>query len=177
MKFETNRLIIRHPNMDDAADIFRNYAQDSEVTKYLTWKPHKELKETQRWIQYCIENANTKSSLVFVLYSKEATEAIGMIDFRLEGFKAHFGYVLARRYWNQGLMTEAMQPLIEYFNENPNIYRLWAAHDIENEASGKVMLKLGMRCEGVMSGKLIYPNISSEPRDSTYYSLDCRRYI
>ena len=139
MKFETNRLIIRHPNMDDAADIFRNYAQDSEVTKYLTWKPHKELKETQRWIQYCIENANTKSSLVFVLYSKEASEAIGMIDFRLEGFKAHFGYVLARRYWNQGLMTEAMQPLIEYFNENPNIYRLWAAHDIENEASGKVM--------------------------------------
>ena len=177
MKFETNRLIIRHPNMDDAADIFRNYAQDSEVTKYLTWKPHKELKETQRWIQYCIENANTKSSLVFVLYSKEASEAIGMIDFRLEGFKAHFGYVLARRYWNQGLMTEAMQPLIEYFNENPSIYRLWAAHDIENEASGKVMLKLGMRCEGVMSGKLIYPNISSEPRDSIYYSLDCRRYI
>ncbi len=177
MNFETNRLIIRHPRVEDAEDIFINYAQDVEVTKYLTWVPHKELKDTQRWVQYCVANANTESSLMFVLCLKETAEVIGMIDFRLEGFKAHFGFVLAKKYWNQGLMTEAMQPLIEYFNENPNIYRLWAAHDIENEASGKVMLKLGMRCEGVMSGKLIYPNISSEPRDSTYYSLDCRRYF
>lgn len=56
---------------------------------------------------------------MFVLCLKESAEVIGMIDFRLEGFKAHFGFVLARKYWNQGLMTEAMQPLIEYFNETP----------------------------------------------------------
>lgn len=174
MIVETNRLIIRHPRVEDAEDIFRNYAQDGEVTKYLTWKPHKELKETQRWVQYCVANANTEKSLMLTLYSKGSSEVIGMIDFRLEGFKAHLGYVLAKEYWNQGLMTEAMQPVIQYLYENPNIYRVWAVHDIENEASGKVMLKLGMQFEGVISDSQIYPNISNEPRDVKCYSLDCR---
>lgn len=31
MEFETIRLIVRSPNLNDAKDIYKNYAQDSEV--------------------------------------------------------------------------------------------------------------------------------------------------
>ncbi|MFC3911948.1 GNAT family N-acetyltransferase [Pseudaeromonas sharmana] len=174
MKFETSRLIIRPPVIEDAEDIFRNYAQDSEVTRYLTWRPHRELKETLSWVNFCVQNCNTQSSVIFVIYAKETHETIGMIDFRLEGYKAHCGYVLAKKYWNQGVMTEAMQPVIHYLATSGNIYRIWAVHDVENEASGKVLEKLGMRCEGVVAASLRHPNISNEPRDGVYYSLDCR---
>lgn len=173
VKFETNRLIIRPPCIDDAADIFKNYAQDREVTRYLTWRPHSEFSETQRWVNYCVDHADTPSSLIFVITPKDTAEVIGMIDVRLEGCKAHLGYVLAKPYWNHGVMTEAMRPVIDYVAAKPDIYRIWAAHDIDNDASGRVMLKLGMRYEGVVSATLRHPNISDQPRDGKYYSLDC----
>ena len=60
-----------------------------------------------------------------------------MIDFRFDGFQTDFGYVLARRYLNQGLMTEAMLPLIRHVYSLPNIYRIWATHDIDNPDPAK----------------------------------------
>ena len=37
---ETNRLILRRYVSDDAAAMFKNWAPDSEVTKYLMWRRH-----------------------------------------------------------------------------------------------------------------------------------------
>ncbi|MBR2067612.1 MAG: GNAT family N-acetyltransferase, partial [Solobacterium sp.] len=37
---ETSRLILRKLNDDDAEAMFRNWASDNEVTKYLTWPTH-----------------------------------------------------------------------------------------------------------------------------------------
>ena len=37
---ETSRLILRQARMEDAEVMFRNWANDAEVTKYLTWPPH-----------------------------------------------------------------------------------------------------------------------------------------
>ena len=171
MKFETHRLLIRPPLLEDAKDIFNNYAQDVEVTKYLTWKPHKEFQDTVKWIKKCILDSKTEKSLFFVLSLKEENQTIGMIDFRLDDFKASFGYVLAKKYWNKGFMTEAMKPVLEYVLNKPTIFRIWATHDLENEASGKVMLKLGMTFEGILRRSVMHPNISNEPRDGKYYSL------
>ena len=171
MKFETHRLLIRPPLLEDAKDIFNNYAQDVEVTKYLTWKPHKEFQDTVKWIKKCILDSKTEKSLFFVLSLKEENQTIGMIDFRLDDFKASFGYVLAKKYWNKGFMTEAMKPVLEYVLNKPNIFRIWATHDLDNEASGKVMLKLGMTFEGILRRSVMHPNISNEPRDGKYYSL------
>ncbi len=168
MNFKTDRLLIRPPLLEDAKDIFKNYAQDVEVTKYLTWKPHKEFQDTVNWIQKCILDSNTEKSLFFVLFLKEENQTIGMIDFRLDDFKASFGYVLAKKYWNKGFMTEAMKPVLEYVLNKPTIFRIWATHDLDNEASGKVMLKLGMTFEGILRRSVMHPNISNEPRDGKF---------
>ena len=42
---ETKRTILRSFTLDDAKDVFE-YASDSMVTKYLTWKTHKNIEET-----------------------------------------------------------------------------------------------------------------------------------
>ena len=36
-KIETDRLILRQATSDDAQAMYRNWASDPEVTKYLTW--------------------------------------------------------------------------------------------------------------------------------------------
>ena len=45
-RFETERLLLRLPRRDDAPAMFAAYAQDAEVTRYLTWRPHKSIEET-----------------------------------------------------------------------------------------------------------------------------------
>lgn len=171
MIFNTNRTLLRFPIEADAEDIFTNYTQDPEVTKYLVWKPHTNLQHTIDWITFCISNCNTTNGLKFIIYHKLDKQAVGMIDFRIDDFQANFGYVLAKKYWNQGIMTEAMRPIIQHVFNMQNIYRIWAMHDIDNEASGKVMRKLGLEYEGTLRRAFIHPNISDKPRDGKIYSL------
>ena len=55
---ETKRTILRSFTLDDAEDIFE-YASDEEVTKYLTWKTHKNIEETINVIKTFYLNDNT----------------------------------------------------------------------------------------------------------------------
>ena len=44
---ETVRLTLRPPHAEDAVAMFNNWAQDVEVTHYLTWRPHISLEQSQ----------------------------------------------------------------------------------------------------------------------------------
>ena len=44
---ETPRLILRQARMEDAEPMFRNWASDPEVTKYLTWPTHSDITISQ----------------------------------------------------------------------------------------------------------------------------------
>jgi RimJ/RimL family protein N-acetyltransferase len=171
MRYETDRLIVRPPRLDDAPALFRNYTQDAEVTKYLTWEPHERIEQTREWLEYCVSKEGDPDSLMLTLCEKESDEAIGMLEFRIDGFRAEFGYVLAKRFWGRGLMTEAMRPALAHVFDLPRVYRIWAVHDVDNPASGKVMQKLGLIFEGVLRRFTIHPNVSAEPRDVRLYSL------
>lgn len=46
-EIKTKRLLLRKLRSDDAESIFRNWASDSEVAKYVTWNVHKDINETK----------------------------------------------------------------------------------------------------------------------------------
>ncbi len=48
---ETPRLILRKISLKDAQDIF-DYAKDPEVSKYLSWEPHKSFEDSVKFIEY-----------------------------------------------------------------------------------------------------------------------------
>lgn len=171
MKFETERLIVRKPELTDANDIFNNYTQDREVTKYLGWKPHTDIKQTEGWLKHCISSWDENKNISFIIWHKNSKQAIGMIDLRIDDFKVDFGYVLAKDYWGSGLMLEACDPIIQNLSSRINIHRIQAIHDIENSASGRVMEKLGLEYEGVVKKYSLHPNISEIPRDCKLYAL------
>ena len=50
-RIETKRLVLRRPRMADADDIFDNYAADTEVTRYVTWRPYKDRSEVAPFLQ------------------------------------------------------------------------------------------------------------------------------
>jgi RimJ/RimL family protein N-acetyltransferase len=157
--------------MEDAAVIFDKYAQDPDVTRYLTWRPNRSVGETREFLQAGLVAWREGQSYHWTIVRKEDQELMGMINARVENHKWQIGYVLARAYWGKGYMTEALRKLVAWALEQPEISRIWSVCDIENRASGRVMEKSGMRREGTLPRWSVHPNLSPEPRDSYCYSV------
>lgn len=169
--FETKRLFLRQPITEDAISIFEQYAKDPEVTKYLSWQPHKSIGQTDKYIERCLSVWNNKSAFPYTLVKKQDVRLIGMVEIRINGHKADLGYVLTKSEWGKGYMPEAIKVLINWALRQNNICRVWAVCDLENNSSARVMEKVGMQQEGVLKRWLIHPNIDSEPRDCYCYSV------
>ena len=170
-QLETERLVLRKPRLDDARDIFEGWAQDREVTRYLTWRPHQRIEETRTFVQSCLLAWEREVRFPYMITRKESGKVMGMIDPRIEGPKVGIGYAAARTYWGKGYVPEATRTIIDWAFHNPTIYRVYATTDVENLASRRVLEKVGMHCEGILRKYILHPNISDTPRDSYMYAI------
>ncbi|MBW8905275.1 MAG: GNAT family N-acetyltransferase [Betaproteobacteria bacterium] len=168
---ETLRLHLRRPVAADAEPIFQTYAQDREVTRYLVWVPHTSIDTTKKFIAVCEDRWMSSVAFPYVITRKEDGHLLGMIEIRPDGHRAGVGYVLARAYWGNGFMPEAIAALVKITLRPPTIYRMEATCDVENKASMRALEKSGFSQEGLLRRYIIHPNISPEPRDSVLYAL------
>jgi RimJ/RimL family protein N-acetyltransferase len=168
---KTNRLFLRLPVPGDANLIFRKYAQDPEVTKYLIWRPHENVSVSRKFISRCIQCWKNETAFPWVIVRKSDDELIGMLELRIDKFSADLGYAIAREYWGNGYATEVTKSVIEWAMAQENVFRVWATCDIGNLASARVLEKAGMQREGILRRFIIHPNISDKPRDSYCYSI------
>lgn len=141
---ETERLILRDASVDDAEDMFE-YAKLEEVTKYLSWKPHISVKDSEKILDLLSKEAKEKDSYVLkAIVLKENDKMIGTIDARIfgDGLKdAEFGYCLNPKYWNQGYMSEALKAFIEALHKEHGVENVFGSFERENIASKRVMQK------------------------------------
>ena len=148
---ETPRLILRRARQEDAEPMFRNWASDSEVTKYLTWPTHSNTTVSEMVIGSWIQEYKKESYYQWMIALKEIGEPIGTISVvrqndRME--EAEIGYCIGSRWWHQGIVTEALTAVIEYLFTEVGMNRVAARHDPNNPHSGGVMRKCGMKYEG-----------------------------
>jgi [ribosomal protein S5]-alanine N-acetyltransferase len=169
-RFETSRLTLRPIAKEDALAIFTGYAQDPNVVRFLTWRPHQTLAETEAYIARCTTTPTDKSR-TYVLIGRAEGRPIGAFDLRRpEPYRLDCGYVLARPYWGRGLMTETLTTVAAWAIRQASIWRIGAVCDIENLASARVMEKAGLQREGVLRRWILHPNAGSEPRDCFSYA-------
>ncbi len=167
----TARLRLRKPELKDAGPIFAAYATDPEVVRFLSWKAHQRVQDTEGFLQYCLEAWSEGTTFAYVIELQDCPDnPIGMIDARPQGPRVAFGYVLARSSWGRGYMTEALSSLVDWSLNHPGHWRASAYCDVVNSASAKVMRKAGMEFEGVLRRFAVFPNVSSEPRDCLMYA-------
>ncbi|MBV9863046.1 MAG: GNAT family N-acetyltransferase [Alphaproteobacteria bacterium] len=167
-KFQTRRLYLRLIGIADALPIFEGYAQDPEVSRYLTWRPHASIKETRAYVAASMTAATHRT---YVLVSRAEHSVIGAFDLRQAGpTRLEYGYVLARGLWGQGLMTEVLAEVVEWALRQPAIWRIGSVCDVENLASARVMEKAGLHREGVLRRWGMHPNLAEAPRDCFSYA-------
>ncbi|HEY2931314.1 MAG TPA: GNAT family N-acetyltransferase [Acidobacteriota bacterium] len=169
-RFESERLILRLPRRRDAEAIFRTYAKDPRVTRYLTWKPHSDISETREYLERCLSGWRNGPSFTWTITHRRRYQLMGMFEIRIGSHDVSFGYVLARRYWNQGYMTELVETISSWALAQPEIYRVCAYCDTQNEASWRVLEKAGLQREGVLRRWIVLPNLDNEPRDCYCYA-------
>jgi len=156
--------------MDDATAIFAQYAQDPEVTKYLEWRPHQNIETTRDFLRRCLIVWEQGTAFPWVITRKNDQQLLGMIEMRINQYRADLGYLVARPYWGQGIATEAAKALVGWALAQPSIYRVWAVCDVENKASARVLEKVGMQREGLLRRWIMHPNTSDTPRDCLCYA-------
>ena len=64
--------------------------------------------------------------------------------------RAELGYWIGVPYWGNGYATEAAKAMVHYGFETRKLHRIAATHAKQNAASGRILVKLGMRHEGCL---------------------------
>jgi RimJ/RimL family protein N-acetyltransferase len=169
--WDTSRLLARPAAVADAQVVFENYASDPAVAEYMTWKPHRRVDETIEFLQRCERTWAEGSAFPWTLWMKDGGAFVGLIEIRVHATAVDLGYALARRWWRQGLMSEALAAVVHWALSQPEIYRVWATCDVDNAPSARVLERVGMAREGVLRRWLVHPNVSNEPRDCLCYSI------
>jgi len=170
-RWQTERLVARPATLADAQTLFDEYATDPEVARYMTWRPHQAVAETQEFLRRCEDVWAGGSAFPWTLWLKSSGEFAGLLELRVRAPAVDIGYALARRWWRQGLMSEAVAALIQWAFAQPGIFRVWATCDVENVASARLLEHVGMQREGMLRRWILHPNVSDTPRDCFCYSI------
>jgi len=158
---ETKRLILRQIRENDEP-FLKEMSEDFETKKYFgyydpeTGITHLEFEGEDAEIRTYAENVNywykEKAEIRFIIEHQEAREVIGevyMFDFVYERM-AEIGYRVNRRFWGQGIATEAVKAVTDFAFDEMGLKRLHLKCFTINPASSKIAEKVGFKQEGLI---------------------------
>jgi ribosomal-protein-alanine N-acetyltransferase len=156
---ETKRLILRELKMADARALFR-FLSDKEVMRYYDRRVFASLEEVQRSIERHRFRLERNEGIRWGITIKGRNEVVGNCGYFWDwhDFRGEISYALARAYWNQGIMTEALTALIYHGFELWPLHRIEANVSEKNLGSLRVLQKLGFREEGTRRERLFEGN-------------------
>ena len=170
-QIETPNLILRRVSIDDVDAMFRNWAADREVTKFLSWPPHESVEKTRMLLDIWSKDYEHENFYQWFIVLKEIGEPIGnisVVGLEDDIASAEIGYCIGRFWWGRGIVAEALTAVIKYLFDEVGMNRICACHDPKNPNSGAVMRKCGMTYEGTL--RAAYRN-NTGICDKTYYSI------
>lgn len=147
---ETKRLILRAFTLSDLDD-FYEYASVQGVGERAGWAHHKSKQESQEILKSFI--AEDKTFAICLKKDGKVIGSLGVEKYGLEEKLTEFngylgreiGYVLAKPYWGNGIMTEAVTSVIDYlFNEFGLDFLICGYYDF-NAQSKRVQEKCGFK--------------------------------
>ena len=163
--------------MPSDSEAMFDYARREEVTRYLAWSPHKSKDYTRQYLEYISRHYAIGDFYDWGIIDKESLKLIGTCGFTRFNFQndsAEIGYVLSPDFWGRGLAEEAAREVIRFGFEKLLLNRIEAKYLKGNEASRRVMEKLGMSFEGTYRGSMM---IKGKYRDVSVCAILRSEYV
>ncbi len=145
---ETERLRLRPMNMADADNLLLIFS-DPEAMRY--YPSTKDRTETEGWIRWNVGSYHKHGFGLWIASWKETDEfagQCGLVRQEVEGSpETEIGYLFLRRFWRQGLATEAACACRDYGLTVLGRSRLVSLINPANTPSRRVAEKVGMTLE------------------------------
>jgi RimJ/RimL family protein N-acetyltransferase len=128
--------LLRRARWEDLQGLHAVLSSEEAMT-YWSTPPHRELAQTQEWLEAMMASSPEESEDFVVSFNGETIGKIGA--YRLPDF----GYILSPRYWGIGLGSEAMTAFLEHYFDRPDATRLTADVDPRNQPSLSLLKRHG----------------------------------
>lgn len=143
----TERLVLRPIAMTDLNDL-NVYASVPGVGEMAGWKHHESMEESKAILQSLVDGKEVLAIVHKADLKMIGTLGLHPVDSEEEEAYPHYrmkqiGYVLAKEYWGQGLMPEAVDAVIRYCFDTLKLDGLSCCHFLENSQSRRVIEKCG----------------------------------
>ena len=174
-ELSTPRLTLRRMRISDDADMF-DYACRPEVTRYLLWSPHPDRSYTKEYLKYIATRYAAGTFYDWALVLKSSGCMIGTCGFTsidAQNECAEIGYVLSPTVWGRGIATEAVRAVLSFGFDRLLLQRIEARFIRGNEASLRVMRKVGMTFEGYHRQSMLIKGVR---RDIGYAAILADEY-
>ena len=149
---QTERLLLRPFSLADAPEVQR-LAGDRDVASTTLRIPHP-YKDgmAEEWIGTHAEKFGSGKGISLAITLRTSETLLGAVGLEIcrEHSRAELGYWIGKPYWRQGFATEAAHALVNHGLHVIGLNRIYAEHLVRNPASGRVMIKIGMRREGTL---------------------------
>ena len=144
---ETTRMNIRNLNVDDADFVLRLVNEPSFIEN-IGDKGVRSLDDARRFIlEGSWTNQEKPGYGQFLIELKDGGDRVGIggLLYRENLDVSDIGFALLPEYWGRGLAIEAALALMEYGHSTLGIETIVGLTSIDNQASIKVLEKLGMK--------------------------------
>ncbi len=152
--FQTTRLCIRDHQSEDLDSMHRLFS-NAEAMRYLTTIRTTTLDETFLWLEEAIKQAamTERTKWYFAVTEQKTGKYLGemgyvVLEDSAQGRVVDLGFFLEPAHWGKGYAAEAAEAVLRFAFTEGSVHKVIADCLSENQASEKVMKKLGMTCEG-----------------------------
>ena len=148
---KTDRLILRQIRVEDAVDMYE-YSCIPEVTRYLLWSPHPNLRHTKEYLEYLQTCYRAGGHYDWAIVLRDTGKMIGTCGFASidkANNSAEIGYVLNPAYRHNGYALEAVRRVLQFGFGELLLNRIEGRFMEENLKSRRVMEGCGFTYEGL----------------------------
>lgn len=149
LSFQSARLAYSPIQLSDAEDVFA-YASDEAVAKFTSWNAHQSIQDTEAFLHHVLSRHNETEGCIHVVFAMRLNPTgpvIGTISLSQKNpATAHLDYALARDYWGQGLVSEAVKKITTWaFETLPEMTEVHSGCLLDNQGSVRVLEKCGFK--------------------------------
>lgn len=173
---ETERLILRRFEYDDAEAVLKNWASDKEVQSLYSEPVYETMEEVGELLSRYINNYVDQNYYRWAVILKDNNQCIGQIAYFMVNKDNHFAeieYCIGREFQGSGYATEAAKAVITFGFEEMNLHKVQICHKAMNEKSKRVIEKCGLTYEGTLRDFFF---MEGEYVDRLYYSILKKEY-
>lgn len=164
---ETKNLILRLPEVTDAALVFKLFNQQ-DCLKYIGDKNVKNVKDAESYItEKFLSHYKVYGFCLYIVCQKQSNIAVGICGLikREELEDIDIGFAILTKYQGKGYVTEAAMAVKNHAFDTLGLKRLVALTDKINHGSSRVLEKIGMTFEK-------YISLNNEEKEIKLYGLN-----